>query len=95
MRILGQVIRRIDVGFLYWKPSMLHLLCKRRKDVACLPNWYLDRKFMLHISVWHVTHSTPGMIGVYFHLKGLFARGYSFSLISSGIGVSVEDDNQS
>ena len=50
---------------------------------------------MLHISVWHVTHSTPGMIGVYFHLKGLFARGYSFSLISSGIGVSVEDDNQS
>lgn len=50
---------------------------------------------MLHISVWHVIHCTPGMIGVHFHLKGLFARGFSFSSISSGIGVSVEDDNQS
>ena len=48
---------------------------------------------MLRISFWHVIHCTPGMIGLHFHLKGLFARGYSFPSISYGIGVSVEDDN--
>jgi hypothetical protein len=54
---------------------MVHLLCRRRKDVACLSSWLVDSKSMLCISVGNVLHCNRGMVGVHFHLKGLFARG--------------------